>query len=133
MFLGTYQTRFSGAGRVVLPKKLRGELKDAHEIVLTRGIDGGIWGFDKKDWEKEARRQLEIPITERKGRDLRRLLFSGAEVAELDKQGRFIIPSALLLQVGFKDKCLLIGAGDHFELWDPKLWDEILKMGEWSA
>ena len=127
MFLGTYLTYFSGKGRVILPKKLRGSLGKGHEVYLTKGLDGCVWGFDKRTWEKQAEMQLEIPITEKKGRDLRRLIFSGTELVELDLQGRFIIPIELLAYAKIKERVLLIGAGDHFEIWDPKAWEELTK------
>jgi MraZ protein len=129
VFLGTYQTYFSGKGRVILPKKFRAELKQIREVVLTRGLDGCIWGFDKKHWEKEARAQLETPITEKRGRDLRRLIFSGTEIAELDNQGRFIIPSALLSYAGIKQGVVIVGVGDHIEIWDPDAWNELFRKG----
>lgn len=129
MFLGTYKVRFSGAGRVVLPRKLRGELKNAQEIILTRGFDGGVWGFDKEEWEKQASLQLEMPITEKKGRELRRVLFSAAEAVELDKQGRFVIPEDLLAQGNLTQEVCLIGAGDHFEVWDVLEWGGVIKKG----
>jgi len=127
MFLGTYKVRFSAAGRIVLPRKLRGELKSAQEIILTRGFDGGVWGFDKEEWERQALLQLEMPITEKKGRDIRRLLFSAAEAVELDKQGRFVIPEDLLAQGNLEDEICLIGAGDHFEVWNSSEWDRVTK------
>jgi MraZ protein len=129
MFLGTYRFGFSGAGRVVLPRKLRGELRNAQEIVLTRGLDGGIWGFDKEEWEKQAKLQLEIPITERRGRELRRIFFSGASFAELDKQGRFVIPDELFSLGERKDEVCVVGAGDHFEVWNLKEWKNLLTKG----
>jgi len=129
MFLGTYRVRFSAAGRIVLPRKLRGELKNAQEIILTRGFDGGVWGFDKEEWERQALLQLEIPITEKKGRDIRRLLFSAAEAVELDKQGRFVIPESLLAQGNLKTEVCLIGAGDHFEAWDVNEWERVANKG----
>ena len=125
MFLGTYLTYFSGKGRVILPKKLRNGLAKDRMVYLTKGLEGCIWGFDSKTWEKQANAQLEIPITEKKGRDLRRFIFSGTEIAELDLQGRFIIPPPLLSYARIGSGVLLIGAGDHFEVWDPKRWEEL--------
>ena len=93
---------------------------------MTRGLDGGIWGFEKAEWEKQANLQLEVPINEEKGRELRRMFFSGANVAELDKQGRFVIPDDLLSQSGFGMEVCLIGAGDHFEVWNLTQWEKFL-------
>ncbi len=131
MFLGSFKTKFSGKNRVVLPKRFRVELKSGNEVVLTKGLDGCIWGFSKKDWEKEAKKQLEIPVVEERGRNLRRILFSEANVSGLDRQGRFIIPSSLLGFGQIREEILIVGAGDHFEIWDPKKWrEEVASISE---
>lgn len=127
MFLGTYQTSFSGKNRVVLPKKFRLELTGKDEFVVTRGLDGCIWGFKLEDFENQARIQMEIPITQKRGRFLRRIFFSEAEKVELDQQGRFILPKSLLEFAQIDSIIILIGSGDHFELWSPKRWDQQLQ------
>jgi len=121
MFLGEYTTKFTGHGRVILPKKLRLEL-NSKVIILSRGFEGCIWGFDEKAFEKEAKKQLEISATEERARYLRRYLFSGSEPVELDSQGRFIIPSTLLTYGSLMEDVVIIGAGDHFEIWNINLW-----------
>lgn len=126
MFLGTYQTRFTGRGRVILPKIFRSEVKGL-EVILTRGLDGCIWGFVKSDWEREVKRQLEISITTLEGRSLRRYIFSSAAKVSLDRQGRFVIPDILLNFAKIKDEVSVIGAGDHFEIWNSKEWQRTLR------
>lgn len=127
MFLGEYHTGFTGHSRVVLPKKFRQELAGNLTIILSRGFEGCIWGFAQSSWEKEASRQLEGLITEKGSRDVRRYLFSGAESVALDAQGRFVIPSMLLEYAHLKEEVVIIGAGDHFEIWNPDLWEKALK------
>lgn len=125
MFLGTYLLSFSGKGRIVLPKKIRQELEEGEEIILTYGLDGCIWGFEITGWKKETQQQLEVPLREREGRDLRRSLFSGAVKMSVDKQGRVVIPDMLLGQAQIKGKGVyLIGAGDHFEIWNMPRWEK---------
>lgn len=130
MFLGTYHISFTGINRIILPKKLREELGDKPELILTRGMDGCVWGFDKISWENQMARQLEVPITDQTGRAIRRYIFSGAETADLDKQGRFIIPKELLTYADIKQQIVLIGAGDHFEIWAEQSWEKILLQTE---
>lgn len=130
MFLGEYKVKFSGKGRVILPKIMRKELGDDKVIVLSRGFEGCIWGFSQKGFEEEARKQLEISSTEERARYLRRYLFSGSVPAELDVQGRFIIPSALLTYAKLGNEVVIIGAGDHFEVWNNRLWKKHLKEVE---
>ena len=129
MFLGEYQTNFSGKGRVILPRKLRDELK-SKEVILSRGFEKCIWGFDLKDFEKEAKKQLEISATEERARYMRRYLFSGSESVELDAQGRIIIPTSLVDFASIKKEVVIIGAGDHFEIWEVKLWNKHIKIIE---
>lgn len=130
MFLGEYQTKFTGKGRVVLPKIMRQELGENKMIVLSRGFEGCIWGFSQKGFGKEARKQLEISATEERARYLRRYLFSSSVPAELDAQGRFVIPSALLTYANLRKEVVIIGAGDHFEIWNSTLWKKHLKLVE---
>ena len=130
MFLGEYKTSFSGRGRIVLPKRMRSELKEEKTVILSKGFESCIWGFTQKGFEKEAGKQLEISATEERARYMRRYLFSGSESVELDAQGRIIIPSALLDFASVKEEVAIIGAGDHFEIWDAKIWKKHIRKVE---
>lgn len=129
MFLGEYQLKFSGKGRIVLPNKMREELK-GRIAILTRGFEGCIFGFSPEGFEIEFKRQLEISATEERARMLRRYLFSGSVPVELDAQGRFVIPSILLTYAKVEYEAVVIGAGDHFEIWNNKFWKKHLKEVE---
>jgi len=130
MFLGEYKLKFTGKGRIVLPKLMRQELGENKLIVLSRGFEGCIWGFSQKGFEIEARKQLKVSVTEERARMIRRYLFSGSVSAELDAQGRFIIPSTLLTYAKAGSEVVIIGAGDHFEIWNNKFWKKHLKIVE---
>src|SRR5258708_1304715 len=129
MFLGEYKTKFSGKGRIILPHKFREELS-GKKVILSRGFESCIWGFDESDFEEEAKKQLEISATEERARYMRRYLFSGSQSVELDAQGRIIIPSALLDFASVREEIAIIGAGDHFEIWENKLWKKHLETIE---
>ena len=129
MFLGEYKAKFSGRGRVILPKKLR-EGISGDEIILSKGFEGCIWGFDKKVWGIEAEKQLEVSSLDEKARMLRRYLFSSSVMVDLDEQGRFVIPLSLLDYAQIKGEVVIIGTGDHFEVWQKSLWGKHLKAIE---
>lgn len=126
MFLGSYKVYFSGKNRIILPKKFRQELGNEDKFYLVKGIDGEIWGFNLNEWQKEVKNRLSLPLIELSGRLERRKFFSNAEECDLDSQGRFIISGELINYSEIKNEVLLIGAGDHFEIWNPKLWDKIM-------
>lgn len=117
MFLGNYKSKFF-KNRIILPKKFRKEVDD-QEVILTKGLDGCIWGFAKKDWVPQARKQLEKSVFGSQGRFLRRRFFSQAFYVELDHQGRMVIHPSLIDFAQIRKEVLLIGAGDHFEIWNP--------------
>ncbi len=122
LFLGKYDHALDERGRVTLPRKIRQELGE-QEVVLSRGFDTCIFGFDKESWEKEAAKQLEASVTEEKARALRRYMFAGAEKVEVDKLGRVLLPALLKEYAHIGRDVMVIGAGDHFEIWDTKNWE----------
>ncbi len=121
LFLGEYDHTLDDRGRITLPRKIRQELNEK-EVVLSRGFDACIFGFDTESWEKEAAKQLETPVTEEKARDIRRYMFAGAEKVEVDKLGRILLPALLKEYASIQREVVIVGAGDHFEIWDSAQW-----------
>ena len=126
LFLGEYSHRLTKENRLALPKKIRAEIS-GNEVILASGFESCIAGFDRKKWEEIAKKQLEVPLYEEKGRVLRRQLFAQAMVLPIDTQGRVVLPQSLMTWAGIKEEVVVIGAGDHFEIWDRKKWQQYLK------
>jgi len=123
MFVGTYQPNLIGKGRIALPKKIRHELV-GERVILTIGLEKCIFGFSEGGWEEIIKPELSRPLfSDEEGRDLRRKMCSEAMVINLDSQGRFIIPEKMMEYAGIRDELTIIGAGDHFEIWDSKRWE----------
>ena len=126
LFLGEYDHALDERGRITLPRKIRQELEE-REVVLSRGFDTCIFGFDRESWEKQATQQLEAPVTEEKARAIRRYMFAGAEKVEVDKLGRILLPALLKEYAKVGRDVMVIGAGDHFEIWDKERWEAYAK------
>ena len=62
-----------------------------------------------------------------------RYFFSAATEAELDKQGRVMIPAALSESAELGREVVVAGVYDHLEIWDRATWREQLKEVEGSA
>ena len=125
MFLGEYQPNITEGNRIALPKKLREQVV-GEEVVLAKGFEKCVFLYDKADWEKEWEKQIDNPITDAKTRQLKRYVFSGAVSAVLDDQGRVVVPQALRTYAGLEKEVVIIGAGDHMELWDRLTWESHL-------
>jgi MraZ protein len=126
VFFGEYQVSFSAPGRVVLPKKLR-ELLKGNIFVLAKGFDECLAGYDKEDWESRATELLHVSLLERENIEKKRFLFASAVYLEIDDQGRFVIPKNLLQYSDLQQKVMIIGVGDHFELWNESKWNSYLE------
>ena len=122
MLLGTYQPTLIGKNRLALPSKLRREIK-GNQLILSVGMEDCIFGFEEEKWEQVTVTDLSRPISDGQGRMLRRKLCTNAERVTLDSQGRFVVPEAMMKYAGIKDKLTLIGAGDHFEIWNKTTWE----------
>ena len=64
---------------------------------------------------------------------MQRFFFSGATEAELDKQGRVMIPAALIQHGGLGRNVVIAGMRDHLEIWDSATWRKEMKEVEGSA
>lgn len=124
MFLGTFETNLMEKGRLALPKKIR-EVLGGDRCVLTIGFEECIFGFTLKDWDEATKSELARPLfSDKEGRDLRRKMCSEAVSMDLDSQGRFVIPGRMIQSGSFNEKVVIIGAGDHFEIWQREKWEE---------
>lgn len=128
MFLGTYKTYFTGKNRITLPKKFRKELGNQDIFYILMEGDGEIWGFNFEEWQKQAENRLRIPLNTEEGKKQRRKFFSRAQDAELDSQGRFVISQEFADFAKLGEEILMIGAGDHFEIWNPRNWEKEVKI-----
>lgn len=126
VFFGEYSLVFGEGGRIVLPKKIRKLIK-GNIFVLTKGFDSYLAGYDKKDWEKKASEFLKASLLEKENLAKRRFIFSSAVYLEIDSQGRFVIPKNLISYSSLDKRVVVIGVGDHFEVWNANTWQKYLK------
>lgn len=126
VFYGEYSVSFTAPGRIILPKKLR-ELLKGNTFILSKGFDFCLAGYDKQDWEQKAKTLLDVSLLEKENLEKRRFLFSSAVYLDIDDQGRFVMPRNLMTYAGFENKVLIIGVGDHFEIWKQEKWEKYNK------
>ncbi len=126
MLLGTYKPTLIGKNRLLLPIRLRKEIV-GNKLVLSIGFEDCILGFEEKKWEEVTAADLSRPLSDAKGRDLRRKMCMDAITINLDSQGRFVIPETMAEYASVEENITVIGAGDHFEIWNSKIWEDYQK------
>jgi MraZ protein len=122
MFLGEFVHILDSKGRLTVPAKFRDGL-DA-SLVVTRGIDRCLAVFPMPEWEQLAEQVSELPMTDRRARAFRRLLFANAADVSPDKQGRILIPPRLREYAQLDGKVVVAGLNTYIELWNPETWNE---------
>jgi len=120
MFLGEFTHIIDDKGRLTIPAKFRAGL--AVGLVVTRGIDPCLAIYPLEEWERLAQRVSELPMTDRRARAFRRLVFANASDAVPDKQGRILIPPRLREYAKFDEEVIIAGLNTYIELWNPDSW-----------
>ncbi len=115
---GEYKHSIDAKGRLAIPAKLREELGD--HFTVTKGLDGCLAIYPDAEWEGLEQRIRSMPMS--KARDLQRFFFSAAFDAELDSQGRILLPANLRKYAGLTKETVVIGAFNHAEIWDAEKW-----------
>ena len=64
---------------------------------------------------------------------MQRFFFASGAEAELDKQGRIVIPATLLESAGIGRDVTVAGIYDHLEIWDRAVWRDQRQTVEGSA
>ena len=128
MFFGEYEHSIDDKSRLTLPAKFRDAL--ANGVVLTRGLDSCVAVFARAVWQSLADERLApldpfAPET----RDMMRFFFGAAADTELDKQGRVLVPPALVRHASLGREVVVAGVRDHLEIWDRTSWaDQVTKI-----
>ncbi|MBI9097018.1 MAG: division/cell wall cluster transcriptional repressor MraZ [Spirochaetaceae bacterium] len=121
---GQFNSTLDEKGRILLPSKLREQLKDC-SLVLTRGIDKCLWLFPEGEWSKISHLLLDrSSLFKAKSQMIQRRLLAPATELTIDKNGRLKIPSSLQRSAGLIRDCLFIGLDDHVEIWDEEQYVE---------
>ena len=121
MLLGEYEHTIDDKNRLTLPARFRQSF--AEGVVVSRGIDPCLDVYGRQTWEATmATRLADLDPLTRENRQLRRALLSSGAEADLDKQGRVTLPAGLLKRASVTRDVVVVGVGDHLEVWDRKAW-----------
>ena len=120
MFLGRHSHNLDDKGRLALPAKFREELGEG--VVLKRGFDACLLVYPISAWTPLAERVSALSISDPDARVLRRMLFANATDAQLDRQGRVLVPSDLRAHAGIERETIVVGMHTFIEIWSPEGW-----------
>jgi MraZ protein len=122
MFLGEFVHTIDVKGRLTVPARFRADLTAG--LVVTRGIDRCLAIYPLEEWKQLAQQVSALPMTDRRARAFRRLVFANASDAALDKQGRVLIPPRLREYASLDSEVVVTGLNTYVEVWNPESWGE---------
>ncbi len=122
MFMSEYNHSIDAKGRVIVPAKFREELGET--FVVTQGLDGCLFVFPNEEWKNFEEKLKTLPMANKDARKFVRFFLAGAALAEVDKQGRILLPAVLREFAGLEKDVVLVGVGSRVEIWDKTRWEE---------
>ena len=112
----------------MVPQRFRDPL--AGGVVLAKGIDGCVEAYPPREWEEVSERVKRFSPYDQNARKLRRMTFSGAFTATLDRQGRTLLPQSLRQFAGINEEVVITGQDTYFEIWSPERWSAEEAQGD---
>ena len=132
MLLGEFEHTIDDKNRLTFPARFRRAFADG--VVFTRGMDGCIYAYPRARWEELVNGRLGgLDPLRGEVRQLQRFFFAGAQDEELDRQGRVVVPAALVRHGKLGRDVVVAGVNDHVEIWDRAAWKDHLRHVEGSV
>jgi MraZ protein len=131
LFIGTHQNKLDAKGRVSIPAQFRSVLKKnshageaaAVAMVYLRPShqNACIEGWTEFGFEAlSAPVEQDYNLFSQEHEDFVMALFGDACALETDKEGRIMLPDALIAHANITDSVTFIGTRNNFQIWEPQ-------------
>ena len=117
MFQGASSLSLDAKGRLSVPTRHRDVLSATAGglLTITKHPHGCLMIFPRPEWEAFRQRIAQLPMS---AQWWKRIFLGNAQDVEMDAQGRVLIAPELRNAAGITKEAMLLGMGNHFELWD---------------
>jgi MraZ protein len=117
VFQGASSLSLDAKGRLSVPTRHRDALLAMAEgqITITKHPHGCLMLFPRPEWLKFRERIAELPMS---AQWWKRIFLGNAQDVDMDGTGRVLVAPELRQAVGLSKEVVLLGMGNHFELWD---------------
>ncbi len=127
-FFGFSTNSVDSKGRVFVPTKWRGKISESVMLHIGLGREGEGRYLELTNieiFQKLIDRVTKLSATNRRYEALKRNLFGKTEEITLDKQYRILLPKHLIEYAELDDEIIMIGSGDHIQLWNPNIYRNV--------
>ena len=127
-FFGRYEHSLDAKGRVILPARFRAHFDT--QAYLSQYLEKCLALWTPDEFEKQMADMEAAQEQGRQARNFARVWAAGSTEVEIDRQGRFAIPSYLREFAGLETAVLVSGALNRIELWRPDEWEQRVRPSE---
>jgi MraZ protein len=122
VFQGASSLSLDAKGRLSVPTRHRDVLSAtaSGQLTITKHPHGCLMVFPRPEWEKFRARIAELPMS---AQWWKRIFLGNAMDVDMDATGRVLISPELRQAAGITKDAMLLGMGQHFELWDKATYD----------
>ena len=122
MFQGASSLSLDGKGRLSVPTRHREALASvaSGQLTITRHPHGCLMLFPRPAWEQFSERIAQLPAS---AQWWKRIFLGNAMDVQMDGTGRVLVSPELRQAAGIQRDTLLLGMGNHFELWDKTTYE----------
>ena len=123
MFQGASSITLDGKGRLSVPTRHREVLlaNAQGRVTLTKHPHGCLMLFARPEWEHFRSRIAALPM---QAQWWKRIFLGNAQDVDMDGTGRVLIAPELRAAAGLQREVVLLGMGNHFEVWDATQYAE---------
>lgn len=127
---GKYFHNLDAKGRLIIPAKLRDSI--GREFVITQGIEDCLSIYSLEEWDKFTEKLDELGNSKSSARMIKMFFRENAYDAELDSQGRALIPQELRDNAHITKEVVIVGSGEKAEIWSKEDYDKLHEKPEFS-
>ena len=127
-FTGEYECKLDAKGRMVLPSKVKSNLPvDEHaRLYIGKAFDKCLFLYTEVEFKKLFSKIMALSGFSNEERALKRTFTSQTYDIELDANGRILISKQFMAFAGIDREAVVVGMGDHLEIWNPELYEQSL-------
>lgn len=122
MFQGASSLNLDGKGRLSIPTRHRDALisQAQGQITFTKHPHGCLMLFPRSEWLLFRDRIGQLPMS---AQWWKRIFLGNAMDVDMDSTGRVLVAPELRQAVCLDREVILLGMGNHFELWDKATYE----------
>jgi MraZ protein len=123
-FRGHYEHSLDAKKRLSIPAKFRAAFSGG--VVLSMDADPciAVWTADAHEETIESS-LAELNRLSSRRKQLQRFFQANSFDLELDAAGRVTLPPPLVAHAGVEKEVVVLGVGDHLEVWDRERWQRV--------